>query len=177
MKQKLLGFFMLSQITAFVGGFALDVAMAQAEPASASAPKAAIQPAVTPRAQLTELVREPAEADPVTEPVVAEEPVVKASEPTVAVPPAVPELVGSLGYAQAGGNCVNEPGINNPGYGNPSGWPVTSQTPTIGATAVFTWNHVGVVTGIWANGDIEVRHQNYWGGQHRFPQSMIRGYR
>ncbi|MDP9211682.1 MAG: CHAP domain-containing protein [bacterium] len=88
-----------------------------------------------------------------------------------------PELIGTVGYAVAGGNCVNEPGINNPGYGNPSGWPVASQEPWIGATAVFTWNHVGVVTGIWRNGDIEVRHQNYWGGQHRFPRSMIRGFR
>ncbi|MDP4000161.1 MAG: hypothetical protein Q8Q11_01885, partial [bacterium] len=76
-----------------------------------------------------------------------------------------------------GGNCVNEPGVNNPGYGNPSDWPVTSSEPTIGATAVFTWNHTGVVTGIWANGDVEVRHQNYWGGQSRFPRGMIRGYR
>ncbi len=91
--------------------------------------------------------------------------------------PIRPELVGTAGYAVAGGNCVAEPGINNPGYGNPSDWPVTSQVPRVGATAVFTWNHVGVVTGIWRNGDIEVRHQNYWGGQHRFPRSMIRGFR
>ncbi|HEY8109012.1 MAG TPA: CHAP domain-containing protein [Patescibacteria group bacterium] len=88
-----------------------------------------------------------------------------------------PELVGTVGYAVAGGNCVNEPGVNNPGYGNPSDWPVTSQEPTVGATAVFTWNHVGVVTGIWANGDVEVRHQNFWGGQHRFPRSTFRGFR
>ncbi len=95
----------------------------------------------------------------------------------VPAPTPVPELVGSEGYALAYGNCVNEPGVNNPGYGNPADWPVTASAPTIGATAVFTWNHVGVVTGIWANGDIEVRHQNYWGGAHRFPPSMIRGYR
>lgn len=94
-----------------------------------------------------------------------------------AVAPAPPELVGTIGYARAGGNCVMEPGINNPRTGNPSSWAVTSRTPSLGATAVFTWNHVGVVTGIWSNGDIEVRHQNYWGGQHRFPASMIRGYR
>ena len=94
-----------------------------------------------------------------------------------AAPVARPELVGTVGYAVAGGNCVNEPGVNNPGYGNPSEWPVTSSEPAIGATAVFTWNHVGVVTGIWANGDVEIRHQNYWGGQTRFPRSMIRGYR
>jgi hypothetical protein len=91
--------------------------------------------------------------------------------------PAVPELVGAVGYARAGGNCVNEPGVNNPRTGNPSSWAATSRTPWIGATVLFTWNHTGVVTGIWSNGDVEVRHQNYWGGQHRFPQSMIRGYR
>jgi hypothetical protein len=102
------------------------------------------------------------------------------SEPTT--PPVTlpePELVGAEGYAVAGGNCVNEPGINNPRDGtNPSGWPITSEMPWVGATAVFTWNHVGVVTGKWKNGDIEVRHQNYWGGNvHRFPPSAFRGFR
>lgn len=94
-----------------------------------------------------------------------------------AAPVATPELIGSVGYARAGGNCVNEPGVNNPRTGNPISWAVTSQTPTVGATALFTWNHVGVVTGIWSNGDLEIRHQNYWGGQHRFPRGMIRGFR
>lgn len=88
-----------------------------------------------------------------------------------------PELIGSTGYAQAYGNCVNEPGVNNPHSGNPLDWPVLSETPTIGATALFTWNHTGVVVGIWNNGDLEIRHQNYWGGQHRFPRSMFRGFR
>lgn len=180
MKKKLLGFFILSQALALTGGFALDIAIAHAEPTS-SAARADVRPTETPRTQLTQLVEQPEQADPVTEPVVAEEPAVKASEPSqpapAAVVPAIPELVGSIGYARAGGNCVNEPGINNPGYGNPISWPTTSSEPWIGATAVFTWNHVGVVTGIWANGDIEVRHQNYWGGQSRFPRSMIRGYR
>ncbi len=87
-------------------------------------------------------------------------------------------LTGSIGYARAGGNCVNEPGVNNPGYGNPIDWPVTSGSPSIGATALWTFNHTGVVTGIWSNGDVEVRHQNWWGGnQHRFPRSAFRGFR
>ncbi|MDP4000053.1 MAG: CHAP domain-containing protein [bacterium] len=100
-----------------------------------------------------------------------------ARKAAAAKPKPRPELVGSVGYAVAGGNCVNEPGVNNPGYGNPIDWPVTSQEPTVGATALFTWNHTGVVTGIWANGDVEVRHQNYYGGQSRFPRSMLRGFR
>lgn len=86
-------------------------------------------------------------------------------------------LAGSIGYARAGGNCVNEPGVNNPGYGNPSSWPATSGSPWIGATALWTYNHTGVVTGIWSNGDIEVRHQNFSGGIHRFPRSAFRGFR
>jgi hypothetical protein len=86
-------------------------------------------------------------------------------------------LMGSYGYARAGGNCVNEPGVNNPGYGNPIDWPATSSNPWIGATFLFYSNHTGVVTGIWSNGDIEVRHQNFSGGQHRFPASYFRGYR
>ncbi len=89
----------------------------------------------------------------------------------------VPGLNGCIGYAKPGGNCVNEPGVNNPRNGNPINWPVTSSTPWVGATALWTYNHTGVVTGIWSNGDIEVRHQNYWGGQHRFPRSMFRGFR
>lgn len=115
-------------------------------------------------------------------PVAVDQTITGEAEPFTPPPPAAPEvanggLVGSTGYAQAYGNCVNEPGVNNPGYGNPIGWPVTSSEPSVGATALFTWNHTGVVTGIWANGDVEVRHQNYWGGQHRFPRSMFRGFR
>ncbi|MSU76266.1 CHAP domain-containing protein [Patescibacteria group bacterium] len=86
-------------------------------------------------------------------------------------------LMGSIGYARPGGNCVNEPGVNNPRNGNPIDWPATSRTPRIGATALWTYNHTGVVTGIWSNGDIEVRHQNFTGGQHRFPRSAFRGFR
>lgn len=86
-------------------------------------------------------------------------------------------LTGSLGYARPYGNCVLEPGVNNPGWGNPISWPVSSGNPWIGATALFTYNHVGVVTGIWSNGDLEIRHQNFGGGQHRFPRSTFRGFR
>lgn len=96
------------------------------------------------------------------------------------VPPAPQSyggLVGSIGYANPNGNCVNEPGVNNPGYGNPSSWPATSFSPWIGATALFTYNHVGVVVGIWGNGDLEIRHQNFRGGIHRFPRSQFRGFR
>ena len=86
-------------------------------------------------------------------------------------------LTGSIGYARAGGNCVDEPGVNNPRNGNPINWPVTSSSPSIGATALWTTNHTGVVTGIWSNGDIEVRHRNWSGGQHRFPRGAFRGFR
>lgn len=102
----------------------------------------------------------------------------------VSVAPAMPledfvgGLSGSLGYAKCGGNCVNEPGLNKPkSGGNPITWQATTQTPSIGATALWTYNHTGVVTGIWSNGDIEVRHQNFCGGQHRFPRSAFRGFR
>lgn len=88
------------------------------------------------------------------------------------------KLKGSIGYATCGGNCVNEPGVNNPFDGtNPISWTVLSQTPTIGATALWTYNHTGVVTGIWSNGDLEIRHQNFCGGQHRFSRSEFRGFR
>lgn len=86
-------------------------------------------------------------------------------------------LTGSLGYANPYGNCVLEPGVNNPGWGNPINWPVLSSTPHIGSTALFYFNHVAVVTGIWSNGDLEVRQQNTTGGQHRYPRSMFRGFR
>lgn len=86
-------------------------------------------------------------------------------------------LTGSIGYAKPYGNCVQEPGVNNPGYGNPISWPVLYGTPRIGATVLFYFNHTAVVTGIWSNGDIEVRHQNVTGGIHRYPASAVRGYR
>jgi hypothetical protein len=86
-------------------------------------------------------------------------------------------VAGSYGYALAYGNCVNEPGVNNPGWGNPINWPITSTTPWIGASALFYYNHVAVVTGFWSNGDVEVREQNAPGAPHRYPRSMLRGYR
>lgn len=86
-------------------------------------------------------------------------------------------FVGTKGYAIWGGNCVNEPGVNNPRNGNPINWPATSQTPWIGATALFHYNHVGVVTGIYSNGDLEIRHQNFKGNITRFPRSAFRGFR
>lgn len=87
-------------------------------------------------------------------------------------------LTGREGWVSSQyGNCVNEPGVNNPGYGNPSSWPATGYSPWIGATALFHYDHVGVVVGIWSNGDVEVRHQNWKGTQHRFPASTFRGYR
>lgn len=91
-------------------------------------------------------------------------------------------LEGSIGYARAGGNCVNEPGVNNPRNGNPINWPVTSSTPWVGATALWTFNHTGVVTGIWRSGGqivaVEVRHQNWYGGnQHKFSIGAFRGFR
>lgn len=86
-------------------------------------------------------------------------------------------LAGSIGYASAFGNCVDEPGVKNPGFGNPINWPIGTEAPYIGATALFDFNHVGVVTGIWSNGDLEIRHRNWHGGnQHRFPRSMFRGF-
>lgn len=86
-------------------------------------------------------------------------------------------LVGSLGYAKAGGNCTNTArahGKNQPG--NPSSWQVTTRQPFIGAAALFTYNHVSIVVGMWDNGDLEVIHENFAGGQHRFPRSAFRGY-
>lgn len=86
-------------------------------------------------------------------------------------------LLGSIGRALPYGNCVLEPGVNNPGWGTPISWPVTSRTPWIGATALFPYNHAGVVVGIWPNGDVEIRHQNYKGTQTRFSASSMRGFR
>ena len=85
---------------------------------------------------------------------------------------------GSYGSVSPYGNCVNEPGVNNPGRGNPITWAATSSTPTVGATALWTYNHTGVVTGIYEGGEyIEVRHQNYSGGRTKFHISEFRGYR
>lgn len=98
--------------------------------------------------------------------------------PTMAVGVYSSELIaGSIGYSLPYGNCILEPGVNNPGWGNPIDWPATSYTPWIGATALFTFNHTAVVTGVYSNGDLEVRQQNSPGMPHRIPMSMIRGFR
>lgn len=87
-------------------------------------------------------------------------------------------LIGSYGSVKHYGNCVNEEGVNNPGRGNPITWQVTSSTPTIGATALWNYNHTGVVTGIYEGGEyIEVRHQNFSGTRTKFHISEFRGYR
>ena len=87
-------------------------------------------------------------------------------------------LIGSYGSVRHYGNCVNEPGVNNPGQGNPITWAVTSRTPTVGATALWTYNHTGVVTGIYEGGEyVEVRHQNYSGSRTKFHISEFRGFR
>lgn len=88
--------------------------------------------------------------------------------------------IGNVRACEASGancNCVNEPGVHKGAYGNPEVWPVLFTKARVGATALWTYNHTGVVTGIWSNGDIEVRHQNYGGGQTRFPASAFRGFR
>ncbi len=115
---------------------------------------------------------------PAPEPIRRPDPVVRPApvQPRTVVR-ATGGLNGSYGYARWGGNCVNEPGVNNPGWGNPINWPATSQNPWIGATVLFGYNHTGVVTGIWDNGDIEIRHQNFKGNTTRFPRSSFRGFR
>ncbi|MEX1112897.1 MAG: CHAP domain-containing protein [Patescibacteria group bacterium] len=184
MRKKSSGFFILSQVRllTLAGVLLLGTLAAQFDPGRSQGAQGE-RLAQGSEEALIELVREQRLLTPTPEPMsspaapkpaAAKKPVPK---PAPQRPAPVPELIGTTGYAVAGGNCVNEPGVNNPGYGNPAGWPVTSQEPWIGATAVFTWNHVGVVTGIWRNGDIEVRHQNYYGGQTRFPRGMIRGFR
>jgi hypothetical protein len=85
-------------------------------------------------------------------------------------------LTGSYGYSLPWGNCVDELGINNPGWGNPISWSVLYRDPHIGSTVLFTWNHTAIVTGIWSNGDVEVRQRNSYGA-HRFPRYLVRGYR
>ncbi len=187
-RKKPSGFFILKQghLMAGIAGLSIGLILAQVQPGATQASPNVESARGNVRVDLTGLGKpDPAvpaklsllatpTPSPSAAPAAPEAPVAASTPPA---PPAVPELVGSIGYAQSWGNCVNEPGVNNPGYGNPISWPVLSETPTIGATALFTWNHTGVVTGIWANGDVEVRHQNYWGGQHRFPRSMFRGFR
>lgn len=195
MRTKSSGFFILHQDRLIAGlvGLMIGIVAAQLHPAITQASASILQPSPSPQAiharvDLNALGKPhpavPAKLSPLLTPAptptpaAVPAPAAPQAAPAAAAAPAQPNgLVGSIGYARAGGNCVNEPGVNNPRNGNPIGWPVLSETPTIGATALFTWNHTGVVTGIWANGDVEVRHQNYWGGTHRFPRSMFRGFR
>lgn len=101
--------------------------------------------------------------------------VVSAVQSSRPVSESVGGLTGTVGYARAGGNCVNEPGVKRQN-GNPIQWQAGTSQPYLGATVLFGFNHTGVISGIWSNGDIEVRHQNYAGGQHRFPRSAFRGF-
>lgn len=86
-------------------------------------------------------------------------------------------LIGSIGYAQAGGNCVLQIPPNMRPNGNPSTWEVLTGSPYVGAVALFSYNHTGMVVGIWGNGDLEIAHQNFTGGIHRFPRGSFRGFR
>jgi len=86
-------------------------------------------------------------------------------------------LIGSYGSVRSGGNCVNTArahGKIQPG--NPSTWSVSTRTPFIGAAALFNYNHVAIISGIWDNGDIEVIHENFSGSRTRFSQAEMRGY-
>lgn len=85
-------------------------------------------------------------------------------------------LTGSVGFAQAGGNCVLEIPADRRPEGNPISWVATTETPYIGAIALFNYNHTGIVVGIWSNGDLEIQHQNFSGGQTRFSRSEFRGF-
>lgn len=89
----------------------------------------------------------------------------------------VGNLMGSLGYALPGGNCVNQVPLAQRAAGNPISWAVLSYTPYIGAAALFQYNHVGIVSGIWSNGELEIRHENCPGCPTRYPRSTFRGFR
>lgn len=103
--------------------------------------------------------------------------------PTPAPQPATAPQNGSLiagtrGYALPYGNCINQVPYTLRGQGNPINWSVLTQTPYIGAAALWYFNHTGRVVGMWSNGDLEIAHEN-WGGyaQTRFPRSAFRGFR
>jgi LysM repeat protein len=96
---------------------------------------------------------------------------------TVSAVSTVQELIGSYGYLVNGPNCVNTAkahGKNQPG--NPISWVPTTQIPFIGAAALFSFNHVAIVSGIHSNGDIEVIHENCPGCPTRYPRSEFRGF-
>lgn len=88
-----------------------------------------------------------------------------------------PELIGSYGAVLVGGNCVNTAkahGKNQPG--NPISWSPTTQTPFVGAAALFYFNHVAIVTGIHSDGSIEVIHENCPGCPTHYPRGTFRGF-
>ena len=88
------------------------------------------------------------------------------------------ELTGSIGYAIAGGNCVNQVPAYLRGQGNPINWTVLTLQPYIGGAALWYFNHTARVVGLWSNGDIEVAQENFSGGNiHRYPRSAFRGFR
>lgn len=99
-------------------------------------------------------------------------PIVAYTQPTQAY-----GLTGSLGYTVPWGNCVNQIPFGQRGPGNPINWGVTTYQPYIGAAALFPYNHVGRVVGIWSNGDVEIVHENGGGLGHRFSASSLRGFR
>lgn len=123
---------------------------------------------------------QPIPPQPPVQPIVIE--VTETGQPYT--PPAADLLAdgihGSTGYARAGGNCVNEPGVKNPRTGNPISWAAASRQHGIGKTVLFTWNHVGVETGYRVRGhvvvSIFVRHQNCGGCPTEYPLGMVRGF-
>lgn len=119
----------------------------------------------------------PENAPPVPEPVQPVAQTAAVYKVPVHYEPSTPELIGSYGWVAAGGNCVNTAknyGKNQPG--NPINWVPTTQTPFIGAAALFYFNHVAIVTGIHSDGSIEVTHENCPGCPTRYPRSQIRGF-
>lgn len=90
---------------------------------------------------------------------------------------ATPELIGSYGYLVNGPNCVNTAkahGKNQPN--NPSSWVATTQTPYVGAGALFYFNHVAIVAGIHSDGSIEVIHENCPSCPTRYSRGTFRGF-
>lgn len=96
---------------------------------------------------------------------------------TVAAVTVYQELSGSYGYVSSGSNCVNTAkahGKNQPG--DPINWAPTTHVPFIGAAALFNFNHVAIVSGIHADGSIEVIHENCPGCPTRYPRNAFRGF-
>lgn len=92
--------------------------------------------------------------------------------------PASGQLVaGVMGWSSPYGNCVDEArAYGKVQSGNPITWVPTGDTPFLGAAVLFYFNHTAVVSGIYADGSIEVYQQNSPGAPHHYSQSQIRGY-